>query len=175
MVPGRTRLAQPVSGIAHPGADLWLGVHLNLGAAVLAGLLAGLVFLALELLAGFVFGVGVPFGPAYVTLHGLVGAEGSPEILDPVLVGGAVFLHFLLSVAMTIPLAILIHPWKHVAVATSVGAVLGVLLFYLNEALLASLLPIWNEMRYVLMLVHYTAFGMLAALTYKWLQRRRAS
>lgn len=157
-----------------PPAQLWLGLHLNGWAAVRAGLGAGTVFLVLELFTGFVFGTGTPFGPAYVTLHGLAGAENLPHQYDPGLVLAALFVHFLLSVLVTLPLAVFLHPWKKPYLVAAVGFVYGVALYFLNFVVFALALPLLAGARDVFMLADYAVFGVLAAWRYITLRDRAA-
>ena len=154
-------------------ASLWRGIHLRWVDAVGAGLLAGAIFLLLEMITAVVFGAGTPFGPAQVTLHGLTGGDGLPERLNVGLVLSGLLLHFVLAVVVTVPLAILIHPWRDILLCAVVGLTMGAALFFLNEALLARMLPIWTEARYGFMIVDYAIFGMTGAIAYKRLQRRR--
>ena len=88
---------------------LWLGLHLSWKAVFRAGMAAGAIFLLLELITAFIFGSATPFGPAYVTLRGLAGAEEVPGHYNPGLVTAGLFVHFLLSILVTFPLALFIH------------------------------------------------------------------
>jgi hypothetical protein len=162
------------AGEAGSCGRLWLGMRLCCGAAVAAGLIAGTVFLALEIATAYAFGAGTPFGPAHVTLHGLVGGEGLPEQLDPGLVAAGIFLHYVLSVFVTIPLAVLLHPWRNMPLVVAVSGVFGCLLYAINFNLFTPVLPMLSEARDVFMLVDYTVFGMVSAWSYKAIQHHLA-
>lgn len=151
---------------------LWLGLHVHPGAAVAAGFVAGIVFLALEVVTAYLFGTGTPFGPAHVTLHGLIGAEELPQQLNPGLVLAGLFLHVLLSVLLAFPLALLIHPWRRSALVPVLGLLMGVVLYFINFNLFAFAMPLMATVRDVSMVVHYALFGLVTAWTYKRLSLR---
>jgi uncharacterized membrane protein YagU involved in acid resistance len=144
----------------------WLGLHVKVGRAVQAGLLAGSVFLALELLATAFLGERSPFGPAYATLHGLAGAEYLPGSIDPILVAATLVLHFTLSVVLAFPLGTLINSWRDRMTATAVGAVFGITLYFINMHLFGVLMPVLESVRDPLMLINYGIFGALVAWFY---------
>lgn len=153
---------------------LWMGIHLDGRAVVLAGLGAGLIFMVLELLTAALFRTGTPFGPAYVTLRGFIGAETLPGQHDPALVLAGIFMHFVLSVLVVLPLAVFIHPWKRY-LATAVGFIYGYALYFINFVLFAMAIPLLTTARDVVMLVDYALFGMAAAWLYVTFKNRAAS
>ena len=154
---------------------LWRGVHLDWRAALPAGLAAGTAFLMLELVTHALFGAGSPFGPAHVTLHGLLGAEGAPHQYDlgPVLVG--LLLHFNLSVVVILPLAVFIHPWKKRYLAAAVGFLYGYTLYFINFNLFAVAIPLLAGARDWFMLLDYALFGTMGAWFYVALRDRVAA
>lgn len=155
-------------------SSLWLGLHLNGRAVFRAGLGAGVVFLILELLTAFVFDVGTPLGPAYVTLQGLVGAEGG-GLYNPGLVLAGLFVHFSLSVFVLVPLAVFIHPWKQQYLVAAAGIVYGGALYAINFLLFSLLVPFLATQGGVVMLINYALFGMVAAWRYVSLVHRAAA
>lgn len=152
-----------------PGATpqrVWYGIHVHLPSVVRAGLAAGVILLILDFAATLIAGTRTPFGPAYITLYGLAGAETQPGTVDGGLLGAALVLHFTLSVSLTLPLAVLIHPWKNRAIAVAVGFVLGVLLYFINFHVFALAMPVLEAARDAFMIVNYAAFGTAAAWLY---------
>ena len=154
-------------------SGLWLGQHLNGRAVFRAGLGAGAFFLLLELLTAFVFNVGTPLGPAYVTLQGIVGAE-SGGAYNPGLVLAGLFVHFSLSVFVLIPLAMVIHPWKQQYLVAAAGIVYGGTLYAINFLLFSLLVPFLATQGGAVMLINYALFGMVAAWRYVSLVHREA-
>jgi hypothetical protein len=150
------------------------GGAFNWGAALLAGLFAGGVFLLLELLATWVFGAGSPFGPAHVTLQGLLGREATAGGPNGGLVLAAFFLHFSLAIFLTLVLARVVHTWR-MGMALVVSMVLGYLLYFLNVHLFAYMLPVLGTARDVFLLVNYVLFGVSGAWAYKRLQQHFAA
>lgn len=171
----------PASGVSSPTPPppkppphLWLGLHVHPWAAVGAGLIAGTLFLFLEVTTAYIFGTGTPFGPAHVTLHGLIGSEELPQHLNPGLVLAGLFLHVSLSVLLAFPLALLIHPWRRSALVPVIGLLMGVVLYFLNFNLFAFAMPLMATVRDVSMLVHYAIFGLVTAWVYKRLSLRKS-
>lgn len=143
-------------------------------AVTLAGLGAGALFLCLEVVTAYFFGTGTPFGPAHVTLHGLIGSQDVPQHLNPGLVLAGVFLHFSLSILLAFPLALMIHPWKTSTLVPVLGLLLGVVLYFLNFNLFSFAMPLLATVRDLSMLVHYMIFGLTTAWLYKRLALRFA-
>ena len=150
----------------------WRGFEVNWGAALLAGLIAGTAFLALELLASWWLGADTPVGPAHVTLHGFIGAEQSPAYPNVGLIAAAVVLHYILSMLLAIPLAALVHPWRQAHLVVAVAAVFGCILYFINVQMLDPLAPLLGAPRDLFMLVNYTLFGITTAWSYKEVGRR---
>lgn len=151
-------------------SGLWLGLQLDGGALLRAGLEAGVVFLLLEWLTSILFKVGTPFGPAYVTVQGIVGAEiGAPH--NPGLVFAGLFMHFLLSILVLFPLTVVVHPWKKRYLIAAAGIVYGGVLYAINFLLFFLLVPLETSGDSAL-LINYTLFGMAAAWRYCTLVQR---
>lgn len=153
---------------------LWLGLHADLRAATIAGLTAGAIFLLVDLLATALIPARISFGPAYITLHGMLGAETIPGAANPGLLLAAIFIHFALSVLLAVPVAAIIHPWQDRAAAGAVGLALGVALYFINFHLFAVAMPLLEVGRDPFMIGSYAIFGMVLAWVYvRIVQRHR--
>lgn len=142
----------------------------NLWAAFLAGLIAGSIFLGLEIASTLAFGAGTPYGPAYVTLRGVLGLGEASEGLGWRLTLSVLFIHLSLSALMTVVLALFVHR-QSVGGAVLAGALFGVALYIGNFYLLALPASALLAARGLFMLVNYVAFGALALFGYKRLTR----
>jgi hypothetical protein len=150
----------------------WLGVHVDIFKALAAGAIAGAVFLLLELLATVVLGETSPVGPAYVTLHGIIGAEYAAG--SAALIVASVVLHFVLAMVLALPLAIFVHPWKDILTASAVGAVFGFALYIINFRLMGLFIPALADFRDAAMIVNYGVYGAGVVVAYFLLRRRSA-
>lgn len=147
--------------------------QLSVGAAFAAGLLAGGIFLSLEVATAFAFGAGSPYGPAHVTLQGFFGTGEAPGDLTWGLASAVLFIHLFLSVLMTTILAMFTHR-QSMDVAVGAGALFGAMLYFGNFYLLTLPAPALLAARGLFMLVNYVVFGVLATWSYKRLARHFA-
>jgi len=149
---------------------------LNLKAAVGAGLLAGLVFLMMEMIMVPLFLGGSPWGPPRMIGAMALGAEvlPPPATFDLGVVMVAMMIHFAMSAAYGVVVAVLIARIGAVP-ALAIGAGLGLALYLVNFYVVPSLgLFEWFAMaRNWVSIVAHMAFGLLAALFYEKLAARR--
>lgn len=142
----------------------------NAGAAFAAGLVAGSIFLGLEVFTAYAFGANTPYGPAHVTLRALIEAEVPSGHLTWGLIAGVLFIHFFLSVLMTTILAMFTHRQER-GTAMVVGALFGAVLYFGNFYLVVMSVPALLAAQGLFMFVNYVIFGVVAAWTYKRLAR----
>ena len=132
--------------------------------ALIAGLVAGGVFLLLEVLASS-FGAGTPIGPARATVQNLFGvASGTFSTLT---------VHFGLALATTAVLGRVVHAWR-TYVAVILGGAFGGFLYTANVVLLWASAPAVSIGGEMSLIVNYIVFGAVAAGIYKFWQHRQA-
>lgn len=151
-----------------PGGVAW-------SAAIGAGLLAGVVFLILEMVMVPVFLHGSPWGPP--RMIGAI-ALGKSVLPPPATFTLGVFLtavvvHFLLSVIYAIILGAIVHRMG-MGMAILVGGGFGLLLYIANFYVLTALFPWFANARNWVTIFAHLLFGLIAAWAYKGLARSRA-
>lgn len=150
---------------------------INWKAAVWAGLLAGLVFMMLEMIMVPVFLDGSPWGPPRM-IAAIVMGEGvlpPPATFDLAILMVAMAVHFALSVAFAVPLAFAIQRMGTGA-ALAVGAVFGIVLYLVNFYLFTALFPWFAMARNWVSIFAHAVFGLAAAWAYKrWAHPRTAA
>jgi uncharacterized membrane protein YagU involved in acid resistance len=142
-----------------------------LKAAIYSGLIAGLVFLILEMILVPVFMNGSPWAPPRMIAAIILGKDvlpmpGQPVTFDFGVIMVAMMLHFLLSVVYAFVIG-----WvcKSLSMSSSIllGAVFGLILYFVNFYGLTAIFP-WFEMaRNWVSIFSHLMFGVIAAYTFK--------
>ena len=140
-------------------------------AAIWAGLLAGLVFLILEMLMVPMFLDGSPWGPPRMIGAMALGRDvlpnpPPPPTFDFGVVMTAMVIHFILSVIFAIILAFVISRLG-LGAAVLVGAVFGLLLYFVNFYGMTAIFPWFAMARNWVSIFSHIVFGLLAAWIYK--------
>ncbi len=143
---------------------------INLKAAALAGLFAGLVFLVLEMIMVPLFLGGSPWGPPRM-IGAMALGEGvlpPPATFDLMVVMVAMLIHFALSVVLAIGMGFVIGRMS-MEMALGVGAAFGLVLYLVNFYLIPSLgLFTWFEgARNWVSIFTHIVFGVLVAWAYR--------
>lgn len=145
------------------------GSRISFRAVVEAGLAAGVLFLLLEFITGSL-GAATALGPATFTLQTALNVGDVPP--SATLVSAAMLLHFLLSLATTFVLGVIIHrmvrPYAIVA-----GVLYGAFLYAGNVVLFVVIQPELGLVNDTLMLVNYALYGAFGAWLYKQRQPAR--
>lgn len=144
-------------------------------AAALAGFAAGVVFLVVEMVALWLMGES-PWGPprmiAAIVLGRDVVSQAAPGA-GIMLV--ALLVHFMLSIAFGLILAVIMAPFNFdssIGMASLVGAVFGIAVYAINFHGMTQVFPWFAEARGALSFVAHVVFGLVAADTYLKLERR---
>lgn len=141
-------------------------------AAIWAGLIAGAVFMMLEMVLVPIFIGGSPWGPPRMIAAIGMGKSVLPPpdtfALAPLMV--AMLIHFMLSIVLTIALALLVARMG-IGAAGMVGAVFGLLLYLVNFYGMTALFPWFAMARNWVSIFAHVMFGAVAALSYTWLRR----
>lgn len=148
--------------------------RIDWSSAIWAGLIAGLVFLILEMTLVPLFGMGSPWGPPRM-IAAIVLGDGvlpPPETFDLGILLAAVSVHFVLSIVYGIALAFLVQRISTTAATTAVGGGFGLALYLVNFYLFTTLFPWFAMARNGVSIFAHVVFGAAAGWAYKVLQHR---
>lgn len=149
-------------------SDLYEGSVMDWGAAVWAGLLAGVAFLLTNLIVS-----SIAVDDADVTLRLMSSLILGNDVLlsEPTAVSIIVGLlvHFVLSVLFTVIIALLIHRWG-LLVGIVAGGLLGLALYGINFFALRPILPQFFVVTGWTMAVSHLIFGAVAGGMYEALE-----
>jgi hypothetical protein len=141
-------------------------------AAIIAGIIAGAVFLLVETAAyAALTGTGVWVPVRYIA--SIVMGESvlpPPASFDAGVVIVGLFVHFVLSVIYALILAFIIHRWG-LAVGILGGALFGLALFAINYYTFSALFPWFFPMRTWIDVVSHVLYGAVAGGVYELLER----
>lgn len=140
-------------------------------AAVWAGVVAGAIFMMLEMIMVPVFMEGSPWGPPRM-IAAMVMGEGvlpPPATFDLMILMVAMVVHFVLSIVFALVLALLIARLGFGA-ALAVGAAYGLALYVVNFYGMTAIFPWFAMARNWVSIFAHVMFGLIAA----WWYRARA-
>ena len=143
--------------------------------AIWSGIIAGGVFMMLEMTMVPLFIGGSPWGPPR-----MIAAIGmGPGVLPPpdtfalVPMMVAMVIHIMLAIVLAVVLALFVNRLG-LGMAALAGAIFGLALYLINFYGLTALFP-WFEMaRNWVSIFAHMMFGAVAALSYKWLKNRKS-
>ncbi len=140
----------------------------NWRAAIWAGVIAGAVFMVLEMIMVPVFLGGSPWAPPRM-IAAIVMGQGvlpPPATFDLGILMMAMVVHFALSIIYAIVLAWMIYRLA-VGPALVVGAVFGLLLYLVNFYGFTAVFPWFAQARNWVSIFAHIVFGLAAAWSYK--------
>ena len=145
---------------------------INWKAAILAGIIAGAIFMMLEMILVPLIGGGSPWGPPRMIAAIGMGKGVLPPPADfavaPLMV--AMLIHFLLSIIFAVILAFVIHRFG-LGLAILIGAVFGLVLYFVNFYGFTAIFPWFAMARNAVTIFTHIVFGALAAWIYKAMAR----
>lgn len=142
-----------------------------LKAAILAGLIAGVVFMMLEMILVPVFLNGSPWAPPRMIAAIILGKDvlpmpGQPVNFDFGVLMVAIMLHFMLSIVYAV-----IIGWicRNLSMGTSIllGAVFGLILYFANFYGFTAIFPWFAMARNLVSIFSHIMFGIIAVLAFK--------
>ncbi len=142
-----------------------------LKAAILAGLIAGVVFMMLEMILVPVFMNGSPWAPPRMIAAIILGKDvlpmpGQPVTFDFGVLMAAMILHFMLSIVYAV-----IIGWicKSLSMGTSIllGAVFGLVLYFVNFYGFTAIFPWFAMARNWVSIFSHVMFGVIAVYSFK--------
>lgn len=146
------------------------GTHPHWRAAVWSGVIAGLVFLVLELLLMAFTGVSI-WAPVNMIGAIMLGEEVLSPAFNFVALLAALVAHFVLAIVFGLILSYIVYRLEEWA-GIAVGAVFGLLLYWINFYGFTAAFPWFAEARGGISLFAHLIFGIVAAWSYKELAKR---
>lgn len=143
--------------------------RLDWKAALWAGIIAGVVFMVLEMVLVATVGGGSPWGPPRMIGAMLLGRDVLPPPADfdlgVFLV--AMIIHFVLSIILAIPIAWAISRWRlGLGASIGLGAVYGLIIYLVDFYGFTALFPWFANARTPITLVAHIAFGLVLGWAY---------
>jgi hypothetical protein len=141
--------------------------HIDWKAATWSGIIAGMVFLILEMIMVPVFGGGSPWGPPRM-MAAIVLGEGvlpPPATFDVGIIMAAMGLHFVLSIVYAVIFALAVSRLS-LGPALVLGGVGGLLLYLVNFYGFTALFPWFAMARNWISIFGHAVFGLVAAGAY---------
>lgn len=148
---------------------------INWKAAIWAGIIAGLIFMMLEMLMVSLFQGGSPWGPPRMIGAIILGKDvlPPPATFDFGVFMVAMMLHLVLSVIYAVIIAYIVKNMSF-AVALAVGAVIGLVIYFVNFYIMTGIFPWFANARNWVSAFTHVAFGIGAAWAYLGLQEHYA-
>lgn len=148
--------------------------QLDWKAAAGAGLIAGLIFLALEMVMVPVFGGGSPWGPPRMMAAIALGKSvlPPPATFDLGITMAALGLHLALSVVYSVVFALAVSRLNR-GLALAIGVIGGLLLYLVNFYGFTVLFPWFAMARNWISIFGHVVFGLIAAGAYVAIREAR--
>ena len=145
-------------------------------AAALAGLVAGTVFIVMELLVVRFLMYQGAWGTVTMVAAIILGRDALMSPAPPawLVIGAALVVHYALSIVLATLLAALVAAFRldtSYALTLGTGLAFGALVYVINFYGLVRFFPWFNEARSVESLFAHMVFGLMAAGSYKHLER----
>lgn len=143
--------------------------NVNKGAAIQSGLLAGLVFVMLEMILVATVAGQSPWGPPRM-IAAIVMGQGvlpPPASFDFVIIMVALMVHFVLSILLAFVFAAIVgvRRWS-LAMTLVAGAIFGLIVYFINFYVMTALFPWFAMARNGISLFSHVAFGVVLAWSY---------
>jgi hypothetical protein len=143
---------------------------LRLKPAIWAGIVAGIVFVMMEMALIATVGNGMVWGPPRM-MAAIVMGEGvlpPPPTFDFGIVMAGMMVHFVLSVILALILGWVIAKWRlGMAMAIVVGLVFGLIIYLVDFYLMTGLFPWFANARNMITLVSHLVFGGVLGAVYR--------
>ena len=148
----------------------------NLKAAVWAGLIAGVVFMMLEMLLVGTIGGGSPWGPPRMIAAIGMGKDvlPPPASFDLSILIVAMLIHFALAIVLGIVFALIVARWNMGLITMAVaGAAFGMVVYLITFYGFTALFPWFAMARNGISLFSHAMFGLVLGWSYYVLARPR--
>ena len=145
-------------------------------AAVWAGLIAGAVFMMVEMALVGTVGGASPWGPPRMIGARVMGQSvlPPPATFDAVIMMVAMVIHFLLSVLFGVVLGWAISRWRiGMAAALVAGLIFGLVVYFVDFYIMAAIFPWFAMARGAISISAHAIFGSVLGAAYRALAARR--
>ncbi len=142
---------------------------INLKAAIVAGIIAGVVFMMLEMVLVGTVGGQSPWGPPQMIAAMAMGKGvlPPPAAFDPVIMAVAMMIHLVLSILLGVVLGWVISHWRLSLVAAIVAGIgFGLLVYFLNFYVMTAVFPWFAMARGGISIFAHAAFGLVLGWAY---------
>ena len=143
--------------------------RLDWKAVVGAGIIAGVVFLVLEMMLVATVGGGSPWGPPRMIAAIVMGPEvlPPPATFDAGIMIVAMMIHFALSIVFASILGLAISRWRpEFATVLLVGTLFGLLIYFVNFYIMTEIWPWFAMARNFISLFAHAMFGLVLGWAY---------
>jgi uncharacterized membrane protein YagU involved in acid resistance len=144
-------------------------------AAIWAGIIAGIVFMMLEMILVQLFQPMSMWAPPRMIAAMAMGREvlPPPDTFDPVVLMVAMLIHFPLSIIYAFMLGWVVTRWDMgLAVAAFAGAVFGLAIYFVNFYGFTAVFPWFAEERGWIAIFSHLMYGLVLGLVYKPIEKR---
>jgi hypothetical protein len=144
-------------------------------AAIWAGLVAGAVFMVLEMIMVPMFGGGSPWGPPRMIAAIVMGPDvlPPPATFDLTILMVAMAVHFVLSIVLAVVLAWIVRG-RPMGTALIIGGVFGLAVYLFNFYGMTVVFPWFAMARNWISIFAHVVFGLAAAWSYLAFSRKAA-
>lgn len=149
--------------------------QLDWKAGIWAGLIAGLIFVVLEMLMVWLFMGESPWGPPRMIAAMALGQDvlPPPATFEIGMMMAAMMVHFVLAIVYGLIVGWIVHKMDRLDVALSIGAGFGLAIYLINFYLIAPVLFPWFAMaRNWISIFNHVLFGIVTAGTYMALRHK---
>lgn len=151
---------------------------LNWKAAIWAGIIAGIVFMMLEMVLVATIGGGSPWGPPRMIAAMVLGKDVLPPpatfAFGPMMV--AMMIHFMLSIILGVILGWAISRWRMgLAAAVGAGVVFGLLVYFISFHVMTGIFPWFAMARGGIAIFSHLMFGLVLGWVYYALASRHST
>jgi hypothetical protein len=145
----------------------------DIRAALIAGLVSGLVFLGIASLVT-TNGLGTPISVVRLFASIVLGDSilNPDTTVTPVAIVTALVIHILFSIGFGLLVASIVHRWGFIF-GIIVGGILGLALYIINFYSLSLIFPWFFAFRSMLMLIGHVLFGAVTGGLYEFLENER--
>lgn len=154
-----------------------MSAKLDVKAAVVAGLIAGAVFMMLEMALVGTIGGQSPWGPPRMIAAMAMGKGvlPPPGTFDLTIVSVAMAIHFMMSVLLGIVLGWIISHWR-LGLVTSIiaGTVFGLVVYFVDFYLMTAVFPWFAMARGAISIFAHAMFGLVLGWAYHAIAKPRA-
>lgn len=147
---------------------------LNWKAAVWAGIIAGIVFMMLEMVLVATVGGGSPWGPPRMIAAMVMGkgALPPPPTFDATIMAVAMMIHMVLSILLGIILGWAISKWRmSLMTAIIAGTVFGLIVYFVDFYVMTAVFPWFAMARGAVSIFAHAVFGLVLGWVYHAMAR----